>query len=300
MPNVFLWRVLVMQNPNFSNQQGFTLIELMIAITLGLIVTAAALMMFLSSQRSLAMQNGLSSIQQNATFGLTNVAKDLRHINLDSGSDFVSHSNSKSGIVFQTIAGVTADKVTKAESGQSIMTPDSDQLTIRYVNRKNNTMNCEGVIVEQDKEIIQRYYIDKLPDVQQNQGDTRYGLFCEVLDEKKTGKPAIAIADAESFKVSVVTRDFKGTPADRKDDQLRYQTLKEYIAAPTGDAVVAVEIGVVIRSSGSVHADSSINANPTFTIAGQEVKLSNPPSTASHLRVPVTQVVAIRNSQGVE
>ncbi len=289
-----------MQNPNFSNQQGFTLIELMIAITLGLIVTAAALMMFLSSQRSLAMQNGLSSIQQNATFGLTNVAKDLRHINLDSGSDFVSHSNSKSGIVFQTIAGVTADKVTKAESGQSIMTPDSDQLTIRYVNRKNNTMNCEGVIVEQDKEIIQRYYIDKLPDVQQNQGDTRYGLFCEVLDEKKTGKPAIAIADAESFKVSVVTRDFNGTPADRKDDQLRYQTLKEYISAPTGDAVVAVEIGVVIRSSGSVHADSSINANPTFTIAGQEVKLSNPPSTASHLRVPVTQMVAIRNSQGVE
>lgn len=289
-----------MQNPNFSNQQGFTLIELMIAITLGLIVTAAALMMFLSSQRSLAMQNGLSSIQQNATFGLTNVAKDLRHINLDSGSEFVNRSNNKSGIVFQTIAGVTADKVTKAESGQSIMTPDSDQLTIRYVNRKNNTMNCEGVIIEQDKEIIQRYYIDKLPQVQQNQGDTRYGLFCEVLDEKKTGKPAIAIADAESFKVSVVTRDFNGTPADRKDDQLRYQTLKEYITTPTGNAVVAVEIGVVIRSSGSVHADSSINANPTFTIAGQEVKLSNPPSTASHLRVPVTQVMAIRNSQGVE
>ena len=288
-----------MQNPNFSNQQGFTLIELMIAITLGLIVTAAALMMFLSSQRSLAMQNGLSSIQQNATFGLTNVAKDLRHINLDSGSDFVSHSNSESGIVFQPRTGVTADKVTKAESGQSIMTPDSDQLTIRYVNRRNNTMNCEGVIVEQDKEIIQHYYIDKLPDVQQNQGDTRYGLFCEVLDEKKTGR-AVAIADAESFKVSVVTRDFNGTPADRKDDQLRYQTLKEYITAPTGNAVVAVEIGVVIRSSGSVHADSSINANPTFTIAGQEVKLSNPPSTASHLRVPVTQVVAIRNSQGVE
>ena len=300
MPNVFLWRVLVMQNPNFSNQQGFTLIELMIAITLGLIVTAAALMMFLSSQRSLAMQNGLSSIQQNATFGLTNVAKDLRHINLDSGSEFVNRSNNKSGIVFQTIAGVTADKVTKAESGQSIMTPDSDQLTIRYVNRKNNTMNCEGVIIEQDKEIIQRYYIDKLPQVQQNQGDTRYGLFCEVLDEKKTGKPAIAIADAESFKVSVVTRDFNKTPADRKDDQLRYQTLKEYITAPTGNAVVAVEIGVVIRSSGSVHADSSISANPTFTIAGQEVKLSNPPSTASHLRVPVTQMVAIRNSQGVE
>lgn len=288
-----------MQNPNFSNQQGFTLIELMIAITLGLIVTAAALMMFLSSQRSLAMQNGLSSIQQNATFGLTNVAKDLRHINLDSGSEFVNRSNNKSGIVFQTIAGVTADKVTKAESGQSIMTPDSDQLTIRYKSRKNNTMNCEGVIVEQDKEIIQHYYIDKLPPSQQNPGDTRYGLFCEVLDEKKTGR-AVAIADAESFKVSVVTRDFNGTPADRKDDKLRYQTLKEYITAPTGDAIVAVEIGVVIRSSGSVHADSSINANPTFTIAGQEVKLSNPPSTASHLRVPVTQVVAIRNSQGVE
>lgn len=289
-----------MQNPNFSSQQGFTLIELMIAITLGLIVTAAALMMFLSSQRSLAMQNGLSSIQQNATFGLTNVTKDLRHINLDSGSQFANFSNAQSGIVFQPINGVTTDNITKANATQSTMTPNNDQLTIRYTSRKNDTVNCEGTIVEQDKEIIQRYYIDKLPQAQQSAGDTRYGLFCEELGEKRTGRPAIAIADAESFKVSVITRDFNNTPAERKDDKLRYQTLDQYIKNPTGDAIVAVEIGLVIRSSGSVHADSSINANPEFTIAGQKVKLSNPPTTANHLRVPVTQVVAIRNSQGVE
>ena len=40
------------------SQQGFTLIELMIAITLGLLISAAALMIFLSSQRSLALQGG--------------------------------------------------------------------------------------------------------------------------------------------------------------------------------------------------------------------------------------------------
>lgn len=288
-----------MQNPNFSNQQGFTLIELMIAITLGLIVTAAALMMFLSSQRSLAMQNGLSSIQQNATFGLTNVAKDLRHINLDSGSQFANFSNTQSGIVFQENGVVDASNITKANVTQGTMTLNSDQLTIRYKSRKNDTVNCAGTIVKQDKEIIQRYYIDELPKEQQSAGDKRYGLFCQVLSENPASK-AIAIADAESFKVSVVTRDFKGSPADRKDDILRYQTLEQYIKKPTGDAIVAIEIGVVIRSSGSVHADSSIKANQTFTIAGQKVKLSNPPSTASHLRVPVTQVVAIRNSQGVE
>lgn len=47
----------------YLNQKGFTLIELMIAITLGLLISAAALMIFLSSQRSLAIQGGMGEIQ---------------------------------------------------------------------------------------------------------------------------------------------------------------------------------------------------------------------------------------------
>ena len=42
-----------------KHQTGFTLLELMIAIALGLLVVAASLMVFLTGQRSLGMQVGL-------------------------------------------------------------------------------------------------------------------------------------------------------------------------------------------------------------------------------------------------
>ena len=39
---------------------GFTLMELMIALALGLLIVAAGLAVFLSSQRSLGLQSGMS------------------------------------------------------------------------------------------------------------------------------------------------------------------------------------------------------------------------------------------------
>ena len=91
------------------NQKGFTLIELMIAITLGLLISAAALMIFLSSQRSLAIQGGMGEIQQNSIFGLTALTYDLRHANLDTPSAYISTTQSGSGVIFnagQAMAGI--------------------------------------------------------------------------------------------------------------------------------------------------------------------------------------------------
>jgi type IV pilus assembly protein PilW len=45
--------------------------ELMIALALGLLIVAAGLAVFLSSQRSLGLQSGMSELQQNANFGLS-------------------------------------------------------------------------------------------------------------------------------------------------------------------------------------------------------------------------------------
>lgn len=297
---------------NNASQKGFTLIELMIAITLGLLISAAALMIFLSSQRSLAIQGGMGEIQQNAIFGLTALTYDLRHANLDTSSAYISATQSGSGVIFnpnQTMGGITlnANQVTRVSTNNGSMNEPSDQLTIQYKARQPMT-NCEGEKVPADTIAIQRYYIDRLPNNQQDGGDVRYGLWCDAAGNVETapnttqmrpmGNGAIVlIPDAESFKVSLVTRDFQNTPTKRDDDFIRYQNLSNYIANPTGNTVISLEVGVVMRSSNSVHGDRNINRTD-FTIAGQDVTLAN--ASNRYLRVPLTQVVAIRNSQGLE
>lgn len=289
---------------NSTSQKGFTLIELMIAITLGLLISAAALMIFLSSQRSLAIQGGMGEIQQNAIFGLTALTYDLRHANLDTSSDYISTTQSGSGVIFnpsQAMGGITlnANQVSRLSTNNGSMNEPSDQLTIQYKARQPMT-NCEGTEIPQDGVVAQRYYIDQLPASQQDGGDVRYGLWCDAASNAGTamGNGAIVlIPDAESFKVSFGVRNLNGTTANRADDTLRYQALSDYITTPTGTTVVSLEVGVVMRSSNSVHGDRNINRTD-FTIAGQDVTLAN--ASNRYLRVPLTQVVAIRNSQGLE
>lgn len=57
---------------------GFTLVELMIALTLGLIVVGAGIFIFLSSQRSFSAQEGLSEIQESARNGIRMMTVTLR------------------------------------------------------------------------------------------------------------------------------------------------------------------------------------------------------------------------------
>lgn len=46
-----------------NKQYGFTLIELMIALVLGLIIVAAGIQLFITGQRSLSMQQGLQTFK---------------------------------------------------------------------------------------------------------------------------------------------------------------------------------------------------------------------------------------------
>ena len=53
-----------------NRQEGFTLLELMIALTLGLIVTAAAVQLILGSFITTKLQEANSQIQDSGLFGL--------------------------------------------------------------------------------------------------------------------------------------------------------------------------------------------------------------------------------------
>ena len=66
-----------------SNQQGFTLIETMIAVTISVIITSAIYQIFHSQQRSYLLQNQVAEMQQNLRAGVYMMAREIRSAGYD-------------------------------------------------------------------------------------------------------------------------------------------------------------------------------------------------------------------------
>ena len=90
-------------------QHGFTLIELLIALALGLIVTAAAVLMFITGQKIYALQQGMANLQDNSTFGLNYITDEIRNSNLNTINSIVNDETMFGGVVFTS--AVNARKV---------------------------------------------------------------------------------------------------------------------------------------------------------------------------------------------
>jgi type IV pilus assembly protein PilW len=63
---------------NKRAQHGFGLVELMVAITLGLLLTAAMIQMVLAARQSYTVSDSMSRIQDSGRFGVDLIAQDLR------------------------------------------------------------------------------------------------------------------------------------------------------------------------------------------------------------------------------
>lgn len=101
-----------------NKQLGFTLIELMIALALGLVISAAAIMLFLTAQRSQALQQGLANVQDDSNFGLNYITKDIRLGNLNTIESGINDRIAYAGIVFTSSA--FSDKDTSVSPAQPL------------------------------------------------------------------------------------------------------------------------------------------------------------------------------------
>ena len=71
-----------------SREKGFTIIELMIALVISALVTAAVYATFITQQKTYAVQSGVTDMQQNARAALMLMVRDLRMAGADVGSSF--------------------------------------------------------------------------------------------------------------------------------------------------------------------------------------------------------------------
>ncbi|MDG9786954.1 PilW family protein [Acinetobacter johnsonii] len=304
---------------NKSSQQGLTLLELMVALVLGLLIVAAGLAVFLNAQRAMGFQTSMGDIQQNANFGLSMLTQDLRHANLNTPSaQRVNNKFVGSGIVFVNAnlpAGVrtnTANRLTaQGISEDATQAEASDQLTMQFMPdvRGDDQFDCEGNAMVAGRTYVYRYYVDKLLNHQQIAGSLdRFGLYCDsgfYVDSSNSvvglgANGQLIIQNVDAFKVRLLVKNPNGN--------LRYTTIDEYLALmPTSVVdekqyvnVIGIELGLLVTSSQSIGADASFNTSTKYTIAGQEVELQDNTNNGKYLRQAITQVVGLRNTLGAE
>ncbi|MFG0586704.1 PilW family protein [Acinetobacter sp. YQ_14] len=92
-----------------KSQAGLTLVELMISLALGLVISAAAIMLFITGQKSYLLQQGVAEVQDNANFGLNYITKDIRLSNLNSTKSSINDQTSYGGVVLTSSINATTD-----------------------------------------------------------------------------------------------------------------------------------------------------------------------------------------------
>ncbi|MDO6563630.1 PilW family protein [Amphritea sp. 1_MG-2023] len=100
-----------------AKQSGLSLIELMIAITIGLVMTGAVIQVYVQSSSSYQLQDELSYIQENGRYGLSEVIKELRMAGYSSCGSGAKVANSvESGADMQFAYGLIGYGVDSTDS----------------------------------------------------------------------------------------------------------------------------------------------------------------------------------------
>lgn len=86
------------------SQQGYTLIELMVALSLGLLISAAAIQLFITSQTTFSLQQGGADVQDSSIFGLELMSRNVRMANYGGGRPVMDDFTPIGGIVLTSDA----------------------------------------------------------------------------------------------------------------------------------------------------------------------------------------------------
>ncbi|MDV2469345.1 PilW family protein [Acinetobacter chinensis] len=176
-----------------DSQKGFTVIELMVALALGLILVAAAIQLFTGGILSSQLQRANAEIQDSGIFGLDSMLRDVRLANVGNltnlkiddqtpyGGIVLTGSSAANALTVNFVPTVAANTYIDAAllsrgSGDAVSTTDnhwkglsnvtdpsgtaitSDQLTVQFV-APAEMSNCEGKTVFKGDLIVQRYYL---------------------------------------------------------------------------------------------------------------------------------------------
>ncbi|NAR62658.1 prepilin-type N-terminal cleavage/methylation domain-containing protein [Acinetobacter haemolyticus] len=307
-------------------RSGFTLIELMVSLALGLIIVAAATQLFITGLTSYKLQKAMAHIQDSASFGLNFIVDDIRKANLSSPMPAVNDQIAYSGIILTSknvgskinlnCTACFSDNKLTSFGNANVTGLANDQLLIRYRSPQDG-FDCSGNTTATNTFVVQRYFVGS------TSTDLRQSLRCQAaqytqaqLDAATEANPLllswsasqVILPNVDFFQVRLGYIDGE---LESANSSLAYTDIKNYMALSAKtkniDGVVqtvrphvhAVQIGVLVQSADSAGHQSIIkdrNKQP-FQVLGTQVTLT-PTYQDTRLRQVVDQTISLRNAMG--
>ena len=219
-------------------QAGLSLIELMIAIVLGLLLVAGATQIFLSNIQAFRLQDNISSAQESGRLGLEILLADLRRAGMDYSMD-----PNQPGKHLIAISG--ADGTAKAGSAPGLLA-DSDEVTITYKVPSDigSMSDCEGQVVLAGDVIRNRYFVkkDTNPEIA--------ALFCE---GNAAGGGTALIRGVENFQLQYgVVTPAAVSAALTESKSNGFASAEQYVLGTGGTGsemrIASIRVGLLLRS----------------------------------------------------
>lgn len=241
--------------PYLMPQKGFTLIELMISLTLGLVIMLAAVQLFITNQMGFNLQRGMGNVQENGRFALDYINASTR--NSEYSRDGTTSASDASGVITEAVElpGVAAAaNLVSSNNLTTLGVGSSDQLVIRQwiSDSMPNFRDCEGNSVASGRFVVSRYFV---------RADTAAGspaaLACDagfyadgaasVSNYGDSG--VVLLSTIDTFQILFGIADTPTPPIGQRVP-VRYLTVTDYMALPAPRPVIsALRVGVLVKSS---------------------------------------------------
>lgn len=290
-----------------ADSSGFTLIELMISLVLGLLISAAVIQVYIINARTSIVQQSASEVQDTTIFALQAIDDHIRVANLGNPISNITDTTNHGGIVLSTTnlgkSNATEAKYLTASAESSSWTGlsniagvESDQLTIQYKNITSSSLyDCEGaeIVSGSSDWVVERYFIRGT--------GTDLVLACAAGRVKEdgvivtafTGNGEVIIPAVDQFKVLL------GTLTDVT--QLSYLPASTYLELTEKPAITTVKLGVIIRSTTPLMDDpeSGLAAadKGKFLVLGTEQKLNASSAAKKYYRRSYESTIVLRSAR---
>lgn len=292
-------------NTKIYFQRAFTIIELMISLTIGLLVSLAAVNLFITNQASFNVQKGLGDVGDNGRFALEFIAQQIRptgyvpppDLNLDWPQLIVTAADMPNGnaeiVSKNDLAALPAPAGVYKQGGIDA----SDSLTLQYYT-PILTRDCEGDLVPARSYVLIRLYLRA-----DTVAGTGSGLACEggyhtgASDSALTNfnltntDGTVLLSTVDNFQVLL---GLANTAAGAKNAPQKYITVQEYaaIAAPR-PPISTLRMGLMVSSVDKA-SSSTIASTTDMSVLNKVISSSVIPSD-NRIRRVFTSTVSFRN-----
>lgn len=297
------------QSGYIKNMAGFTLIELMISLVLGLLISAAVIQVYIVNTRTLTIQQSASEVQDSTIFALQALEDHIRIANLGNPITSINDTTNHGGIVLTSInlgsSNTTEAKYLTNSAGSkgwaglsNITGVNSDQLTIQYKNITPNPLyDCEGgeVIAGSADWVVERYFVRLATDVSASGSGVQDLVLACAAGRVSSDSTVVSKFDGVGSVIVPAIDQFKILLGIKMDiNQLTYLAPSTYLDLTERPPITTVKLGVIIRSTTPLITDTD---QTNFTVLGTSQTLKADTARRKYYRRSYESTVLLRNAR---